>query len=416
MKRRELVQLAGLSAAGLLVGCNSQNETADKSALQEQVGVDEPVKWAMVTTWPKDFPGLGTGANYLAEVIGKLSGGRIEVTVYGAGEKVAALDVFDAVSSGKAELGHGVSLYWRDRIPAAQFFAAVPFGMTAQEMNSWLYHGGGLELWHEVYAPYNLIPGAAGNTGVQMGGWFNKEIESLNDLVGLKMRMPGLGGEVLKRAGGIPVLIPGGEIYGALLSGEIDATDWVGPHNDMASGLYKAARYYYYPGWHEPGTTQECFINKDAYEALPEDLREIVSYAIRIANQDMLADFTARNNEALEELVTQHNVELRRFPDTVLRELKQLSEQVVAELAGKDPVTKKIYREFDRFRRQTQRWHRHRRRHLGQRRRRRLLRHQRCLTTQGPPPPPPAARPRAMPGPLRCTAPRSGGEGTRSGC
>jgi len=359
MKRRELVQLAGLSAAGLLVGCNSQNETADKSALQEQVGVDEPVKWAMVTTWPKDFPGLGTGANYLAEVIGKLSGGRIEVTVYGAGEKVAALDVFDAVSSGKAELGHGVSLYWRDRIPAAQFFAAVPFGMTAQEMNSWLYHGGGLELWHEVYAPYNLIPGAAGNTGVQMGGWFNKEIESLNDLVGLKMRMPGLGGEVLKRAGGIPVLIPGGEIYGALLSGEIDATDWVGPHNDMASGLYKAARYYYYPGWHEPGTTQECFINKDAYEALPEDLREIVSYAIRIANQDMLADFTARNNEALEELVTQHNVELRRFPDTVLRELKQLSEQVVAELAGKDPVTKKIYREFDRFRRQTQRWHRY---------------------------------------------------------
>ena len=214
-----------------------------------------------------------------------------------------------------------------------------------------------MELWKEIYEPFGLAPTAAGNTGVQMGGWFSKEIKSLDDLKGLKMRIPGLGGEVLKRAGGVPVNLPGGEILNALQSGAIDATEWVGPYDDLALGLYKAAKYYYYPGWHEPGTTLECFINKKALEALPKDLQSIVINACRVANQDMLANFTARNNAALQTLVTEHKVEVRRFPDEVLNRLKELSGEVVAELTERDPMAKKVYESYQKFREQVIAWH-----------------------------------------------------------
>ena len=345
MKRRQFLQGAG--AATLAAGAVASG--AAQAAPE--------FKWKMVTTWPKNFPGLGTGANYLAKLIGEMTNGRIQVKVYGAKELVGALEIFDAVSRGTAEMGHGAAYYWKGKSEAAQFFAAVPFGLTAQEMNSWLYHGGGMELWEELYAKFGLVPGAAGSTGVQMGGWFNKEINTLDDLKGLKMRMPGLGGEVLKRAGGTPVLLPGGEIFPALQSGAIDATEWVGPYNDMAFGLYKAAKYYYYPGWHEPGTTLESFINKEAFEALPKDLQVVVRNAIRVANQDMLADFTAKNNRALEQLVKQHGVELRKYPDEVLKKLKTLSDEVVAEVAEKDPMAKKVYESFVKFREQAMDWH-----------------------------------------------------------
>ena len=201
--------------------------------------------------------------------------------MYGAGELVPAFEVFDAVSRGTAEMGHGAAYYWKGKSEAAQFFAAVPFGMNAQEMNAWFYYGGGLELWREIYAPFGLMPAPAGNTGVQMGGWFNKEINRLDDLKGLKMRIPGLGGEVLRRAGGTPVNLPGGEIFTALQTGAIDATEWVGPYNDLAFGLHKAAKYYYYPGWHEPGTTLEAIVNKQAFDALPKDLQSIVRMPAR---------------------------------------------------------------------------------------------------------------------------------------
>ena len=345
MKRRDLIKAAGLAAAAGAAAATVPAHAAKK------------IRWKMVTTWPKNFPGLGTGANHLAKLINEMSAGRIDVKVYGAKELVGALEIFDAVSQGTAEMGHGASYYWKGKSRVAQFFAAVPFGLTAQEMNGWLYHGGGMELWEEAYAPFGLVPGAAGNTGVQMGGWFNKEINSVADLEGLKMRMPGLGGEVLKRAGGTPVLLPGGEIFPALQSGAIDATEWVGPYNDMAFGLHKAAKYYYYPGWHEPGTTLECFVNKEALEALPKDLQVIVRSAIKIANQDMLADFTAKNNKALEQLVTQHGVELRKFPDEVLQKLRLLSDAVVREEADKDPMTKKVYESFVQFRDQATKWH-----------------------------------------------------------
>jgi len=365
VKRREIVKVLGLGAAAAgLAACTEQKappvadcKPAEQPAAPAAPAPAETIEWKMVTTWPKNFPGLGTGANQLAELIGQMSGGRINVKVYGAKELVGALEIFDAVSRGTAEMGHGAAYYWKGKTRAAQFFAAVPFGLTAQEMNSWLYHGGGMELWEEIYAEFGLIPGAAGNTGVQMGGWFNREINSVDDLKGLKMRIPGLGGEVLKRAGGTPVLLPGGEIFPSLQSGAIDATEWVGPYNDLAFGLHKAAKFYYYPGWHEPGTTLECFINKEAFEKLPEDLQVIVRNAIRVANQDMLADFTAKNNRALEQLVNEQGVELRQFPDEVLTAIKELSDAVVAEEAAKDPMSKKVFDSFVQFRDQAKKWH-----------------------------------------------------------
>ena len=313
-------------------------------------------RWKMVTTWPKNFPGLGTGANQLAELITEMSGGRIRVKVYGANELVPPFEVFDAVSRGTAEMGHGAAYYWKGKSEAAQFFTTVPFGMTAQEMNGWLYHGGGIELWRELYASFNLVPAPAGNTGVQMGGWFNKEIHSVDDLAGLKMRIPGLGGEVLKRAGGTPVNLPGGELFTALQSGAIDATEWVGPYNDLAFGLYKAAKYYYYPGFHEPGTMLEAMIHKPAFEQLEPDLQSIVLNACKVVNQDMLAEYTARNPVAVRDLVTKHGVDMRPYPEDVLARLRQISEEVVAEIAEQDAFSQRVYASYRKFLIQAKEW------------------------------------------------------------
>ena len=345
MKRREFIKSVG---AGTALAGSALGAPAVHAAPKH--------RWKMVTTWPKNFPGMGTGANKLAETIGEMSGGRIEVKVYGAKELVPAFEIFDAVSRGTAEMGHGASYYWKGKSEAAQFFAAVPFGLNAQEMNGWLYYGGGMELWREIYDAFGLVPTATANTGVQMGGWFNKEINSLKDLEGLKMRIPGLGGEVLRRLGGTPVSLPGGEIFTSLKSGAIDATEWVGPYNDMAFGLYKAAKHYYYPGWHEPGTTLECFINQKAFNALSKDLQSIVLHACKSANLDLLSEFTARNNEALHTLVTRHKVDLRKFPDAVLKKLHTISNEVVAEVAEKDPTSKKVYESFRKFRDQVVAW------------------------------------------------------------
>ncbi|MCK5726877.1 MAG: TRAP transporter substrate-binding protein [Thiotrichaceae bacterium] len=311
----------------------------------------------MVTTWPKNFPGLGTGANNLAEKINQLSGGRLQVKVYGSGELVPAMETFDAVSRGTAQMGHGAAYYWKGKNATFQFFSTVPFGLTAQEMNGWLYNGGGLELWQEAYAKHNLIPMPAGNMGVQMGGWFNKEIKTIDDLKGLKMRIPGLGGEVLNRAGGTPVNLPGGELYSAMQSGTIDATEWVGPYNDLAFGFHKVAKYYYFPGWHEPGTSLEAIINKEAFSALPKDLQAIVLNACKLANHEMLAEYTARNNDALVTLVEKHQVQIKRFPDDVLNKLRSLSDEVVAELAKKDAFSQKVFDSYSSYRKKVMAWH-----------------------------------------------------------
>jgi TRAP-type mannitol/chloroaromatic compound transport system substrate-binding protein len=351
MRRRKFLGTAG--AGLLLAGCGK--EPANTSVTGEQA--QQTFDWKMVTTWPKNFPGLGTGANNVARLITEMSGGRINVAVYGAGELVPPFEVFDTVSSGTAQLGHGAAYYWKGKSEAAQFFAAVPFGMNAQEMNAWLYYGGGMELWAETYAQFGVLPMAAGNSGIQMGGWFNREINTVADLNGLKMRIPGLGGEVLKRAGGTPVSMPGSEIFTSMQTGAIDATEWVGPYNDLAFGLYKVAKHYYYPGWHEPGTTLECLVNQAAYDSLPADLQSIVSNACRVVNGDMLAEYTARNNTALRALVEEHNVDVRPFPDEVINKLRTLSEEVVSEIAGKDAISAKVYKSYSEFMEQVVDWH-----------------------------------------------------------
>ncbi len=354
MKRRDLIKGIG---GGLAVAGLSACSGADPSGAAKTPAKTETYKWTMVTTWPKNFPGVGIGAERIARLITQNSGGRINVQVYAAGELVPAMEVMTAVSEGSAQLGHGAAYYWKGKAPAAQFFAAVPFGMNAQEMNAWLYYGGGIELWREVYAPFGVLPHPGGNTGTQMGGWFNKEINSLEDLKGLKMRIPGLGGEILKRAGGIPVLLPGGEIFTALQTGTIDATEWIGPYNDLAFGLHQAAKFYYYPGWHEPGTVLECMVNKAAFEALPADLQGIVDSVISQVNSEMLAEYTARNAEALVTLETEHGIVPKVFPNEVMKRLKDLSVEVIAETIAADPLSAKVYESFSTFQKHVSAYH-----------------------------------------------------------
>jgi TRAP-type mannitol/chloroaromatic compound transport system substrate-binding protein len=305
-------------------------------------------RWSLVTTWPKNFPVLGTSVETFSRQVEVMSAGRLVIHVYGANEIVPANGVFDAVSAGSVEMGHAASYYWRGKVPAAQFFTTIPFGMNAQESNGWLFHGGGLDLWREVYAPFNLVPYPGGNTGVQMAGWFNRDINSVNDLRGLKMRIPGMAGEIFNRAGGSAVNIPGGELYTALQTGVIDAAEWVGPVNDLAFGFPQIARNYYYPGWQEPGSTLEFLINTQAWASLPKDLQAIVEGAMRTMNQDMLDQFTAHNMTALQQ-IQERGVTLRRFPDDVIQRFYDISQQVYAQQAAADPVFKKVYESYNDF-------------------------------------------------------------------
>lgn len=329
-----------------LTACGGAPEHLTETANSPQ----QTFKWRMVTTWPKNLPGMGVAPETMANKIRTMSDGRLDIRVYGAGEVVPPLEVFEAVSQGTVQMGHGASYYWKGKVPIAQLFTALPFGLTAQEQNGWLLHGGGLPLWRELYERYNLYPIPGGNTGVQMAGWFNKEINSLDDLQGIKMRIPGMGGEVFERAGGTAVNLPGGEIFTSMQTGVIDATEWVGPYNDLAFGLHQVAKYYYYPGWQEPGPNLELIINQDAWNQLPEDLQAIVENAALAVNADLLAEYTARNNAALHELVDQHGVELRRLPDDVLNELRDISYALTAEIAGDDELAQRIFASYQSYR------------------------------------------------------------------
>ncbi|MDH1283311.1 TRAP transporter substrate-binding protein [Pseudomonas chengduensis] len=345
MNRRNLFGAAvALIAAIGLVGCKEDKAASEQAAAKPA----EIIHWKMVTSWPKNFPGLGTAAERLAERINAMSAGRLTVKVYAAGELVPALEVFDAVSRGTAEMGHGTPYYWKGKVPAAQFFSSVPFGLSTLEMNAWLSHGGGQALWDETYAPFGVKPLSAGNTTMQMGGWFNKEINSLADIKGLKIRIPGLGGEVWSRLGATTVVMPGGEIFTALQTGAIDATDWVSPYNDLAFGLHKAAKYYYYPGWQEPQSVLELLINQKAFDALPADLQAIVTEAARAATQDMMDDYVYHNALALDELKKSGTL-LKRFPDEVLQAMQNESEQVLGELAAQSELNGRIWASMQAF-------------------------------------------------------------------
>lgn len=312
--------------------------------------------WKMVTTWPPNFPILGEGCNLFADLVREMSGGRIDIKVFGGGELVPPLECFDAVRSGAADLAHGCAYYWAGKVPAAQFFASVPFGMNAQQINTWIINGEGWELWRELYAEYNLVPFPAGNTGVQMGGWFNRKIESLADMQGLKMRMPGLGGKVLERAGATPVLLAGSEIYTGLERGVIDATEWIGPYHDYKMGFHQIAKYYYTPGWHEPGTMLEIFINKGKYDALTPDLQEIVRVASLWVNSWMLNEGERKNAEYLSIIQEESDIEILRFPEEVLAQLRAYTTEIIAEIIAKDPVAKRVYDSFEAHRGQASAW------------------------------------------------------------
>ena len=355
MDRRKFVSALGLGlGAAALAGCgqnDSENKPAAGSDSTPAKAADKEIReWKLVTAWPKNYPGLGTGANRFAERVTAMSGGRLTIKVHGAGELVPAMGVFDAVRDGSAEMGHSASYYWKGKHPATPFFTAVPFGLTAQELNSWMNFGGGQELWDELYGEFGIKPLPCGNSGTQMAGWFRKEINSLDDIKGLKIRAPGLAGEVMQRIGATPVQMPGGEVFTSMQTGALDAADWVGPYNDLTFGLHKVAKYYYYPGWQEPGAMLELTINKEKWDALPEDLQAIVKSAAEAENQHIYDEFTARNAEALKQLVNEHGVELRRLPDEVLQALEKTSQEAVEDLVAGNDQARRIYESYRDFR------------------------------------------------------------------
>jgi len=354
MKERTVLPIAVVGLLLLWVG--TLGLWALDSQQKDPVAVDgspavsaEQIKWKLVTTWPKGLPGLGSAPENFARRVEEMSNGRLSIRVYGAGEVVPPFEVFDAVSQGVAEMGHGASYYWKGKIPSSVFYTAVPFGMTAQEMNGWLHYGGGLELWRELYAPFGVRPFAGGSTGVQMAGWFNRELKSAEDLKGLKMRIPGLAGEVFTASGGTSVRLAGGEIYTSMQTGVIDAVEWVGPYNDRTLGLMEVAEYYYYPGWHEPGAMLEFTVNQEAFDRLPMDLQAIVEGAARATNQDMLDEFTARNNSSLTALLDEYETKLRPLPDDVMDILHRNAVIALDKLKEGDPMAAKISASYEDF-------------------------------------------------------------------
>jgi TRAP-type mannitol/chloroaromatic compound transport system substrate-binding protein len=310
----------------------------------------------MVTIWPKGLPGLQSGADRVAQSITALSGGRLQVKVFPAGQLVGAMESFDAVSSGLADLYHGSEITWAGKSATFAYFCNVPFGFTADEINAWIYYGGGQALWEELSAGFGLKPFLCGNTGPQMGGWFTKELTSIEAFKGLRYRMPGIGGDVLRRLGAVVVTLPAGEIIPSLRSGAIDASEFVGPWIDMALGLHKAAKYYYYPGFHEPGAALSLSINKKLWDSLDSTEKSIIEGAAAAENTRSLAEATAGNATALEQLVSDPAIQIRKVDDTILQELGKISGEVLSEASRKDDLARRVYDSFIKFRTAAVRW------------------------------------------------------------
>jgi TRAP-type mannitol/chloroaromatic compound transport system substrate-binding protein len=349
LQRRDFLKNTSLAAAavaaGSLAACNTNKKNEGPAIIEGKT-----YEWKMVTTWPPHFPILGEYAEEMAKWIDVMSGGRMKIQVYGGGELVPALEIFDAVSQGVAEMGHGAAYYWAGKSQASQFFCSVPFGMNTHQFNAWLYDGGGIELWDELYAKFNLKGFPCGNTGGQMGGWFNKEINSVADLKGLKIRMPGLGGKVMTKAGASAVLSPAGELYTNLERGVIDALEWIGPYHDYLMGFHDIAKYYYYPGWHEPTATLELMVNKKAFDDLPDYLKKIIETCCAATNMRIHAAFEAKNTEYYFKIKDEvKRVQIRKFPNDVIDTLQRLTSEVINEIAASDAVSRKAYDSYSRF-------------------------------------------------------------------
>ncbi|MCV0426992.1 MAG: TRAP transporter substrate-binding protein [Roseibium sp.] len=301
------------------------------------------IEWKLVTSWPKNLPGPGVTAQRIVDQVSKMSAGHFRIRLYAAGELVPPLEVFDAVAAGTAQMAHTASFFWQGKIPASVYFTAIPFGLLPHEHITWIEQGGGQALWDDLYVPFGLKPVMAGNTGVQMGGWYKKEIRGLDDLKGLKIRMPGLGGEVMRRLGATPVSLPPGELFQALQSGVLDATEFLGPWSDRAMGFQKVAKSYYSPGFHEPNGTGEAIFNQVALEGLPEELRTIVLEACRAENGRALAESDWENAGSLQLLQEEDGVTVRPYPDDVLAALRETAAAVLAETSEKNSLSKRIY-------------------------------------------------------------------------
>lgn len=312
--------------------------------------------WRMVTAWPRGAPGPGTSADRIARRISELSGGRLTVSVYGAGDLVPAFEVFDAVSLGNAEMGHSAAFFWAGKMPASPFFTAIPFGLLPDGHHAWIAAGGGQGLWDELYGQHGVKPFLAGNSGMQMGGWSNRRIDTRDDLQGLRYRMPGLGGEVLRRLGATPVTVPPAEIFQALQSGVIDAAEFLGPWSDGALGLDQVARFYYWPGFHEPNGSAECLVNRAALDRLPEDLQQLIALACDAEAALGLAEANWHNATALRRLQGSAEVTLLPFPRPVLEDARDAANTVLSQLADADPLTARIHASFLDARRRLGAW------------------------------------------------------------
>jgi len=318
----------------------------------------QTLKWRMVTSWPRRLPGPGMSAERIAERIRALSGGRLDIAVFAAGEVVPAFEVLGAVGNGVADLGHTAAFYWQGKMPAAAFFTTVPFGLTPSEHVAWVDSAGGQQLWDELYEPFGVKPFMGGNTGVCMGGWFRREINNLDDVRGLKLRSLGLGGEIYRRLGATPQTTPPAEILNSLQSGVIDGAEFVGPGSDIALGLYRVAPFYYYPGFNKPNGTGECIVALKSWQALDPELKAIVAHACAAEANFALAEMERLNAEALEQLTTHHGVQLRAFPGDLIAAARKQSGDVLGELAARNAISRKVHDSYLTFRARTAAWSR----------------------------------------------------------
>ncbi|MFZ4657055.1 MAG: TRAP transporter substrate-binding protein [Caldilineaceae bacterium] len=362
MNRREFMQNLAIrttaaTALGLAAGCAAQEAGVAPQAESATAQELPELTWDMPTSWPVALDTIFGGATTFADTVKSLTGGRFTINARPAGELAPGTEVLNVVQEGAFPIGHTASYYYVGKSPVTAFGTALPFGLTAQQQNAWLYEGGGLAKMQEIYAKlFNVIQFPAGNTGVQMGGWFRKEINTVADLQGLKMRIPGLGGQVMAKLGVTVQTLPGGEIFQALQTGAIDAAEWVGPYDDEKLGLQKAAQFYYYPGWWEPGPTLEVEINLDEWNKLPAFYQEVIKTSAYVANMTMLARYDARNNDALGRLV-EGGAQLRGYSQEIMDAAEVAAFELYDELAGKDADFAAVYEEWKAFRTRIYAWH-----------------------------------------------------------
>ncbi|BCD62144.1 hypothetical protein NitYY0826_C1015 [Nitratiruptor sp. YY08-26] len=348
MKRRGFLGVTAAATALLLGGCKREESKKVYISKKRKITVK------LATSWPANFPIMGEGVNEFAKQVHNASGGEVVVKVFAKNLLVPALGVFDACSAGQIEAFHSGPYYWKGKNPAFSLFGGFPFGFTSNEMNAWMLYGGGLEIWRKLYSKYNLYPLLGGNTDVQMGGWFRKEIKSLGDLKGLKMRIPGLGGEVMAKLGVNPILLPAGEIYTALDRGTIDATEWVGPALDIKMGFYKVAKFYY-SGFHEPGSVLELTFNKKFWQTLPHDIQSLLQSCANELNAKMVYNFQAKNAQALQEL-RKLGVTLKNWPEEIVEAAKKALFQVIEEQSSKSQDFKEVWSKIEPFWQQNRSW------------------------------------------------------------